>query len=111
MVKCQVDRCIGQQVELTRVYFRGVLNCLLRDVANRVIIIDNGQQFTWFAYIEVDDAGKLKEVSSYIQDCLGKVKNTPLGQFMNGLKVLSAEGQQLFLFDKEVIAVKVLLVS
>jgi hypothetical protein len=30
---------------------------------------------------------------------------------MNGLKVLGAEGQQLFLFDKEVIAVKVLLVS
>jgi hypothetical protein len=111
MVECQVDKCIGQQVELTRVYFRGVLNCLLRGIADRIITIDNGQQFTWFTYVEVSDASRLKEVSSYIQDCLGKIRNTPLGQFMNGLKVLSAEGQQLFLFDKEVIAVKVFLAS
>jgi hypothetical protein len=84
---------------------------LLRNATERVIVIDNGLQFTWVAYVEVNDSSKLKELSSYLQDCLSRIKETPLGAFTSGLRVLSMEGQDLFIFNKELVAIKVFLVS
>lgn len=111
MVECPLDKCISQQMEPSKASFRNFLACVLRSIIDRVIIIDNGQQFTWVAYAEVHDTGKLREVSSYIRDCLSKIKDSPLGSFINGLRVLDMSDQYLLLFDKEIVAIKVSLAS
>lgn len=111
MKECRIDKCINQASEPTQVAFRRVLECVIRDAVERVIVIDNGQQFTWMAYVEVNDSSKLKELSAYLQDCLSKIKETPLGVFTSDLRVLSMEGQELFIFNKELVAIKVFLAS
>ncbi|ABW01221.1 hypothetical protein [Caldivirga maquilingensis] len=111
MKECQLDRCISQVSTPTQASFRSTLECLLKNTAERVIIIDNGQQFTWVAYVEVNEPGKLKELSSYLQDCLSRIKDTPLSSFTSGLRVLSMENQDLFIFNKELVAIKVFLAS
>ncbi|WP_291767094.1 hypothetical protein [Caldivirga sp. UBA161] len=111
MRECQLDKCINQAPAPTQAGFRSTLECLLKNAAERVIIVDNGQQFTWMAYVEVNDSSRLKELSSYLQDCLSKIKDTPLGVFAGGLRVLSMENQNLFIFNKELVAIKVFLAS
>ena len=109
MKECQLDKCINQASAPTQAGFRSTLECILKNAAERVIIIDNGQQFTWVAYVEVNDSSKLKELSSYLQDCLSKIKDTPFSAFTSGLRVLSMEDQVLFILNKELVAIKVFL--